>query len=100
VRRLEHDDAPLCDLRQRRRQQAQLADAGLLREQLRQRTGRPATAGQLHRQRWVAGVNASRDCATQLRRAPERWVESFGIRDERLTIHDVAWKYCMFIQYR
>lgn len=72
--RLQQDDAALGAGLQGRAQQAHLADAGLLLQQLDQGADRPTAAGQLGREGGMSGVDAARAGARQLRGAPERRV--------------------------
>lgn len=63
---------------QGRAQQAQLAHAGLLQQEIDQRPGRPTPSRQLLRQLGKAGVDTARTSLGQLGSAPERVMDTLG----------------------
>ena len=79
-RRIEDHHQPTGPLRrdQRRREQADLADAGMRQQQLGERPARPAAAGQLGVERGEAGRHRVAAAAAELVAEPERRMQGFG----------------------
>jgi hypothetical protein len=86
-RRVEpHQAAPgAAHRRQRRREQAQLADAGVRQQQLGQRARRPAATRQLGVERGKAGGQRVVATPAELVRTPQRRVQRLGPGDRHAT---------------
>lgn len=83
VRRLYQRDGPLADGGERRLQQSDLADTGLLDEQLDKHADGPPATRYLRRQCRVARIYGFTDAARKLRSSPERGVYRLDVGGER-----------------
>jgi len=86
-RRVEHHHQPAGPLRrdQRRREHADLADAGVGQQQLRQGAARPAAAGKLGVETGEAARHGIAADAAELMAEPERRVQGFGRAPDLVT---------------
>jgi len=79
MRWLDQGNRSLADRVERRLEQPDFADAGLLHQQLNERANGPSTSRQLGGECRIACIDRFPDAASELRPSPQGGVDCFGV---------------------